>query len=312
MERTIKDIENLDSEFKKLVERQSLLNSRFTGLTLDYNYYLSISYNEDKLHLMRNNIFYRIYGSNYQVRLILSEFDRVQDDMLNLFEEAKKIKTNQQPFLQSSGINSLVETTTLEISSLFDSIVYHLSSVFDYIGNIINYIWGDKGSNTQPLKWSALARSARDPKNELFNLLVGKSIVKLDNDFVEPLYKHRSHLIHKEGDVSSITFTLKNSEDNPISLMFMSTEKFCKNFHELRKIYKDSDMSLRYVIFWIFNKAYDTINELLFSLRLDIIDKGSVPFQRPISPKKLMFASLGDDGTINSPSVGFWHLDNSL
>jgi hypothetical protein len=312
MNRTIKDIENLDSEFKKLVERQSILNSRFTGLTLDYNYYLSISDNEDKLHLMRDNIFYRIYGSNYQVRLILSEFERIQNDMLNLFEEAKNNTTNQQPFLQSSGMNSLVHTTTLQISSLFDSIVYHLSSVFDYIGNIINYIWGDKSSNTQPLKWSSLARSARDPKHELFNLSVGKTIVKLDNDFVEPLYKHRSHLIHKEGDVSSIVFTFNNSEDNPMLLRFMSTEKFCKNFHELRKIHKDTDMTLRYVIFWIFNKAFDTIKELLFSLRLDIINKGSLPFQRQISPKKLMFASISDDGKINSPSTGYWHLDNLL
>jgi hypothetical protein len=58
MERTLKDIDDIQAEYSKLKERQKLLNDRFIALGLDYNYYLATEHNDDKLYLIRNNIFW--------------------------------------------------------------------------------------------------------------------------------------------------------------------------------------------------------------------------------------------------------------
>lgn len=311
MERTLKDIDNIQAEYTKLQERQKLLNDRFIALGLDYNYYLATEHNDDKLYLIRNNIFYRFYGTLFHIDLLQQSFFDAQNYLHGLFEKAKAEKWDT-PFLQSMPVNSLTMTTTMHISSLFDSIVYHLSSIFDYVGNIVNFIFGNKQSHEQALKWSSLASSCRNSKTEFFDLEVGKTIVKTSNDFVEPLYRHRSHLIHKEGDVCHITITLHNTENAPMLLRYMSTQKFCTNFHELRKLSQNHGLTMNFVLFWLCNKVFDTIREILFSLREDIIKKGKLPHERNVGNKKLIFASVSETGFMQSPSTGMWHPQNPL
>lgn len=308
--RTIKDIQDVKLEFQKLKERESLLHNRFLALGMDFKFYLSNSMKDDKIFEIRNDIFYRLYGSNFHIEILLNHFYRIQKQLENLFEKAKEEKS-EQPFMQRRDVLSLNHFSTQQSSTLFDSVIYHLSTIFDYVGNIVNFIWGDKSSNKKPLKWTALARTARDKSQNLYSMKIGEKIRELDNSFVEPLYRHRSMLIHKQGDICNIVITLSNTEPSMV-LRFMSTKKFCKNFGELRTLYKSDDMTMRFVIFWLMNKAYDAIKDILFALKEDLEKRGKHPHQRKGAGSAMIIGMIGENRQFISPSKGFWNEENPL
>lgn len=301
---------DIKAEFEKIKKREEVLNSRFLALGMDFKFYFSVSIDEDKFFNIRNDIFYRLYGSIFHIELLLSHFNAMQHQFEKLSETAKK-ENWQPPFLDNIKLDTFLAFSSQRVSSIFDSIIYHLTTIFDYIGSIINYIFKLTGSKEQPLKWTGLTGNVRDTNKEIYNSSVGNAIRTVDHNFVGPLYGHRSTLIHKQGDICDINIILRNQEPSTV-LEFMSTSLFCKNFHQLKEISKTQRPTLRYVLFWVINRVYDAIREILLALKADMKEKGQHPMQRTGSHKALVFGIIGDSGHFESPSEDHWQINNPL
>ena len=81
--------------------------------------------------------------------------------------------------------NPHFEFIEMEMSAVFDGIIFHLSSVFDYLSHITCYICKKDKSNT--VYWTKLAKAARGKDNEIACLPITRVIDKLDREFITHL-----------------------------------------------------------------------------------------------------------------------------
>jgi hypothetical protein len=95
-------------------------------------------------------------------------------------------------------------------------------------------------------------------------------------------------------------------------LRAMSTDKFTKKFFELKKLSQTHGLSMKFVTFWLFNKTFDSIRDILFGLRNDIINKGKPPFARKGAENAMVLGIMNDKREFVSPSERYWSFENEL
>lgn len=291
------DIENLQVEFENLKQRNRIISDRFYALCLDFKYNSPKEF-QNLLLKSSNDIFYRINSVNFHIRLLLDYSEAKPKSGHELIDIAKPANLDE-PILNNSHVKKIFNFSTQEASSLFDSVIYHITTLFDYMGSMINLIYNLTGTKEESLKWSSLNRTSRDSNKKFHNLNAGKIVRDLNNDFVEPLYKHRSTLIHNRSDICSISMTLRNQEPSLI-FRFMSTPLLCKSFYPLRKLNIGNDLTLRYSVFWIINRTFDAINEILFSIKKDL-DEDELKYSQKVKDKMDEISS-----------VKYWHESDNL
>lgn len=272
----ILDIEDLQFEYSKLKQRSKILSDRFQALNLDFKYNSSIEF-QKLLFKITNDVFFRINSASFHIKLLLDYYEskpKSGDDLIDI----AKPENLDDPILQNARVQNFFNFSSQEASSLFDSVIYHITTLFDYMGCMINLIYNLTGTKEQSLKWSALNRTSRDSDKKFHNFNAGKIVRDLNNDFVEPLYKYRSILIHNRSDICSISMTLRNQEPS-IIFRFLATPFLCKSFYPLRKLNQENELTLRYSVFWLINRTYDAINEMLFSIKKDF-DTNNLKYSR--------------------------------
>ncbi len=266
----ILDIEDINTEYQKLKERQSYLNKRFYAISLDYKSYIEPSWDDQEIYDIRDNILYRIFSALLHSNILLNYFTIIE----NRFEDIRKkdlIRLLNPTFPK----DSLIETATQEISSIFESIIYHLVSSYDYFSTMINFMYGEKKDKQNTLKWNGLVNIARDKTSNLGVRIFSQKIVEINSQFVDKLYNYRSFLIHEKPDLNyfSLKFNAFN-ETSKIDLKFYITKKFTNKFHELKVRSKEKKITLKYVVFWLLNKSITSLNEILFELKKDMGSNG--------------------------------------
>jgi hypothetical protein len=302
----LRDIADLSLEFTKIQERYSLLHDRFTAIGIDYKHFINTSNDEKNIFELRDTTLYRLYGANFHIEVLIRQYREIIIEAQHLHNTKTK-----EFWSQGFEFQSIRNRSVYQISTLFDSIIYHLASIYDYIGNLCNYICGETQSNTQAMKWSSLAKSVRVETNSFSKRKIAPIVNSVNNDFVDKLYGHRSFLIHTRGDLMDIKVSITAS-NGKVNWDFITSDKFCKNFHELRKMNQTHSLTVQYTIFWLVNKAYDTIRQLLFGLRDDMIDLEKAPLSQRAGRNDLIFVLPNPDGTIGSASRPFWKEDNPL
>lgn len=291
MSKKILDIGDINKEFSFLAEQIKFLNERFMAISMDYQFYISGKFGNDRIFELRDNVNYRLFSAQFHIELLLKHHFEIENRFQNIYQKAPdKILAEVYPS------NPIFDYAEEEISSIFDSIVYHLVSVFDYLGTLTNFIFGTKPQET--LMWTSLASSCRDKTNILGNKTFSELISQLDNDFVKKLYNHRSHLIHRSSHInkSNISFKLN---DGKVNVSYITTDGFNKNFSELRKLSKETKITIKFASAWLLKNSLIVISEVLFSLRdeMKLNRKSEIP----------MFGMFDDETkTLKPISENYW------
>lgn len=294
MEKEIKDIEDINNEFKKLNSEIGLLENRLIAVGIDYMYYINSNISQDFLMELRDNIMYRLFSSKFHIELLLVQLSRVNQEILFYLENhPEEFLRNYQP------IHPYFEKFQMEISSIFDSFVYHTVSIFDYISSLVQFVCFQKQEIS--FKWNSLARSSFDPKNALSERPIAQLINNFHVEYVTKLIKYRSLLIHERGDLLHYSFS-KNFLNNDFKIKFFSTQNFLKIFPELKKESELYKFSILYSIFWIQKKTLKITNDILFALKKDMESNPQIPHGLIVHIDK-------DTGKISSTSRDRWFED---
>jgi hypothetical protein len=272
MSKAIKDIEDIQGEFKLLDKKISLLEKRFQATALDYTHYIDNSWGQKRIFELRDSVQYRLFSARLHIEIIIRQHYIIEEKLSKLAIEKPNLIFGQ--FLSA---NPVFERYEQEISCIFDSIIFHLVSVFDYLSTLINYICGKEDQNT--LMWTQLAKSVRDKKNVYSRKSIARLIDELDRNFVTRLYDYRSHLIHKKADFKRYAIEVKLSQKDMIfDARFIATEQFIRHFKELKEESKEFNFTTKYVSFWIMQKTISTITDILFGLKKEMELTKKVPF----------------------------------
>jgi hypothetical protein len=286
----IKDVENPIKEFKELSKRFNLLNDRFLAIAMDYKYYIDSTITDHEIYKLRDNVIYKLSSAKFHFQLLLEYHDRIEFQLNEIYKKDPKII-----FQNGKEFVILQHRAIREIYSIFDSMIYHLCSIFDYLFRLINFVHGKEIANNP--KWN-LFQTSKNLKNFMF---CSKEMVEklqiFDQNFIYPLIKHRSYLIHTENDIGEFTLTI-NSSDKNFDPKFMSTELFKSHFPEIIKENGNTEMTIKYSALWLIDKTIINATEILFELSDDIKRNKKTEFG--------LFVRIGENNVIESPSTPYW------
>lgn len=229
------------------------INNNMIAIGMDYKFYIDSNFTDNKIYEFRDNILYRLRATRLHINLVVNLISSLDRELSEIFKNENGQLSMQIHF----------ENRKSDISALFDSIIFHTISAFDYVSNLVAFL---SLKNHKKLKWNELAQSVRDPKNEIYESSFSPLIDQLDREFVGRLYKHRSDLIHsgKDGEKSSLSIELINGK---VETKILASNKFNKNFSELRKLSKEYDLSISYILFWLLEKTIESIIDIQFELK---------------------------------------------
>ncbi len=282
-----KDVDNIDDKLSDLLNSFSVIDNNMIALAMDYKFYIKEGFGDNEIYTIRDSILYRLRSTRLHARILSGLFTSLDSELTDLHLKSLKDRKDTIP-LQLHFLNR-----EKDISALFDSILFHAVSAFDYVGNLIGFIV----SNKNKLKWTQLAKSCRDEKNEIGKTTMAKLIDNLDRSFVGRLYDHRSYLIHIRNEESSMSYEI-NLTKGIVKSKIDVTKNFIKNFSELRELSRTHDLSLAYVLFWLLEKTTDSIIDIQFGLKdyMETNRKVNIP---------LMFRK-GPNNEILPISSGYW------
>ena len=285
------DIENPEESLSDLRKKFLILHDRFLALAIDYKFYINPEITDSEIYKLRDNVIFRLQSAKFHYELLLNHHFFIEQNI-------KELCKNKSPMI-SGNVNLQIYQmqSTEEIYSLFDSLVYHLCSNFDYLFRLINFVHGNT-QLAQP-KWN-LFKSDKNIKNNLYcSTELINALNKLDENFVYPLIKHRSYLIHNEYAIGGIQIVLNN-----LQTRFLVTDVLKSHFPELTTKYGTTEMSINFAAKWLIDTTFETINEILFEIRDDIKRN-----RKEVMP---LFFSLGLNNTMESSSVNYWGERNEI
>ncbi|MCA0430373.1 MAG: hypothetical protein LCH32_07710 [Bacteroidetes bacterium] len=286
----IKDIDNPKEEFEKLSKRFKTLHDRFLAIAMDYTHYIDSTISENEIFKLRDNVLSRLYSARFHFQLLIEYHYRVENRLKELYN-----KNPKELFQGGFELMSIQEQSTKEIYSLFDSMLYHLCSIYDYLFRLINFAHG-KTILDNP-KWN-LFKSNKNLKNFIYcSEEIIPKLELLDSNFIYPLIKHRSHLIHTESDMGEFKLTFNLGGDN-FNAKFQATKLFKANFPEIVKENSEAELTIKYASIWLIDKTIQTTTEILFELRDDMKRNQKIPHG--------MFVLLGPNNTIQPASTPYW------
>lgn len=286
----INDIEPPKELFDSITERLKLLFNRFIAIAMDYKENINPDFKERTVFELRDNIMFRLKSSQFHFQLLLEQHIRIERRLMELHKNNPLIFLNNAPELTALQFQS-----TNEIYSLFDSLIYHVCSIYDYLFRLINYTTGSE--ILQDCKWNKF-RTEKNSKNFIYcNKEMHSILENLDANFVYPLYKHRSHLIHTENDSGNFKFSFKMSGTD-IKAKFEATKLFMNGFPDLKDNPKFENMTIKYASYWIIDNSIIVITKILLELKNDFIRN-----KKAVQP---FLVRIGNNGKIESISTPYW------
>ena len=285
------DIESYQEELTKMNKSIRKIYHQFMALAMDYQFYKQKTFNDHDIYKLRDEVHYRFKSVRVQTQVLFQHQLRLNQHLQKTYIENK-----EEIFKDYWPSHPLFDQYQEEISSLFDGFIYHLTSIFDYIGNITNYMFGEK--KQEPMNWNSLAKSSRDINTLFGKASFAETIKEIDRQFTTKLYRHRSFLIHERSDIFNSQQFISNNQKTIFS-KFIASNKFVKNFSDLRQIPDEKFITIDYVVFWLFHKTIEEITKVLFSLKAEL----------ELKPEPINFGTIGaigKDGRLVSPSEIYW------
>jgi hypothetical protein len=253
----IKDIEDYKVEMQLIDKKFDSFYYNMLAVAMDYNSYIDPRIKNDSIYKIRDNIIFRLNGAKYH-------FEILNNIIANLDSELTAVHRKVHQKGNLFGPDIIFDQRILQVSYLSDSFFFHLGSGFDYMSTLVEFVYSH--NKDAELKWTQLARASRDERNPFNKTSIATTIDLLDREFIGKLYDHRSHLIHSKIDRSPSSFTINILEANCKAQIF-SSQKFNRNFKELKIIAKERNITIRYSLLWVFHKSLSSLNTILFSLK---------------------------------------------
>lgn len=287
MDNKIIDIENIEEELEQINRDLMLINDRLLALGMDFNTYFNPKLNLDFIYELRDNLMYRIFATNLHFKVLVNHINQIE---ISIGDDADSV-----------NIHPLIDKYQQEIASILDSVVYHSISVYDYLGSTINFAIIRQ---TRTLKWSSLAKSAKDPLNQISKTTISNVILEVNKTFLDQFYRYRSILIHDKPDFGKSMYNISiGKSKNAVQVHFFAGKLLLKSFPKLKEITNGNEnISIRFASFWLMKQNILTINKLLFGLKAEIENSyPDVPplilYLDPITKKQISVSTI------------YWHED---
>lgn len=266
--------QSLDT-LNKLIIRTEL---GLRAVSIMYDEHSDDQFAKDNIYRLKDNIFYRLRLILIQYRILLQEFYKDEHYLNELNEK-------EPAALFTNGFNPHVHSTTLDIASVFDGIIFQMVSVFDYFSHYISYIILKNKQNT--LYWTKLAKASYGKDNEISKLEIKEIIKSADNKFVGRLYDYRSNLIHNKLDSPISIINIPMGNTGRVVLKISISEILQKKF---KSYFSDTNIKNITVIYFTDFLMKETLNtiELILSGLVSEIKAQSHYSQNLASKTKLM------------------------
>jgi len=256
----------------------------------------------DNILVLKDNIKYRLFSASHQYLVFLREMHGSEAYLQKLYKQNPR-------YIDAFPLgNPYFDKVELELSSIFDNIIFQITSLFDYLSHIVCYITFRNKSNT--LYWTKLAKASRGQNNDFTNAEVKKIIDLVDRRFVGKLYDYRSRLLHHKRDQHHFggKTTLGDFE---FHLSFIPSDIALKHFNLINNdIGPDKKFTLTYLASWLIKRTLIEIEAILDGLAVEI-RKNSNFYSNMHNPKKgpnaLLVASFNPETKYMEPmSDGLW------
>lgn len=295
------DIDDRNRDYKFIYSETFRAELGVRTIGLIYHDHPSDKKSYDNVFRLKENIEYRLFSATHQYKVFLKELQSAEDYLQDLYTKTPRyIHPGTFPF----G-NPYFEKVEVELSSIFDSIIFHLSSVFDYLSHAICYMYFVNKEKT--LYWPQLSKKVRgDFRNKY---AMSSTLDLIDRRFVGHLYDYRSRLFHHKRDKHKFAGTVKFN-DFSFRLTMSCSDVSLKHFALINEENKDNKLiTLTFLSSWLLKKTFQEIENLLDAVKIDI-EKDSKFYQNLAKPKDnrgLMFVTMNPETKQVEPmSMGFW------
>ena len=241
----------------------------------------------ENIFIKNDSIHYRLFSLVHQYFLFLNQLNSSE---VFLQEMNKEHPGKVMNFILDNPYFDKVE---LEVSSVFDSIIFHLMSVFDYLSHLIHYITITNKSNTKD--WSSLMKSVNGSNNEFSNLEINNTILKINKELVTNLFKYRSALIHDKRDKH--TFSINHNSQTTLNIQILSSKFSLKSFSLIRESVTEEQITIAFLSSWLIKQSFKEIELLLDALRNEILKNPN--FEETLKNPKSGFTLISYDSKTN-------------
>ena len=241
---------------------------------------------KENVFILKENMQYRLFATTHQYLLMIRELNLAE---LRLHEMHKQ---DPQMFNAFPLGNPHYDQIEVELSSIFDNIIFNLSSVFDYLSHMICYI--SRTDKSKTLYWTKLAKLCRDYKTDFEGQKVREIIDVVDRSFVGKLYDYRSRLLHNKRDKHQFTTTVSfsNQKSFEFDIKILSSNTSRQHFKVIKELIGEKTPTILFMSSYLIKKTFDVIEKVLTEIKDEIKSKSNFynNLRNPKDKKGLMFA----------------------
>lgn len=253
----------------------------------------------ENIFKLKDNIEYRLFSAAHQYLILLQELRNAEIYLEKIYLK-DPLNISTQRFLFS---NPYFDKSELEISSVFDSLIFHITSAYDYLSHALCYMYFKNKQETQD--WKKLANIARGEFKGKFKFC--EKLDSIDRSSFAKLNEYRSRLIHKNRDKHSFSGSLDMIKVKMKVFLFPS-EYARKTFKKLSLENQDKKFTLAYLASWLIKDCFQNIEEILTAVKEDL-ETNSRFYQNMGTPKFQKTLILG---SINSSNNSFEPVSKKL
>ena len=289
----IKDRQQSLETLNKLIQRAEF---GIRAVSIMYDEHSDDQFAKDNIYRLKDNIIYRLSLILVQYRILLQEFYKHEHCLNELNEKEPGALLFNQHIPE-------IHHATLDITSVFDGIIFQMVSVFDYFSHYISYVVLKNKQDT--LYWTKLAKASYGKDNVISKLAIKEIIKTVDNKFVARLYDYRSNLIHNKIDKPIFVATIPTGKGKIILKTSISRnlqKKFKSYFDDL----EIKNITVVYFSDFLLRETSNTIETILGGLVSEIKSQSHYS-QNLASRKKLMLGCIDSDNrTFMTLSDSMW------
>lgn len=300
MEKRILDIENRMNDYNELHNQSIRAEHGIRSLCVMYDDHSSDKHSRENIFILKENVHYRVYSLVHQYSIFLSQLDYHEDHL-------QKLYTKNPHFLTAFPMgNPHFKKVDLEMSSVFDNLIFQISSVYDYLSHLICYVC--KVNKSDSLYWTKLARAATGQNNDFSKLEIRNTISDLNREFVARLYDYRSRLLHNKKDEHIFNGKVK-LHNFDFDLKILASDVALKHFKAICREFPENDITLAFLASWLIKRTFVDIEKILDALRDEILKTSNWHnnIQVPKKPNGFMLFYVDPLTNIGKPSSdGLW------
>jgi len=260
--RTFLDVKDRKADYEKICKEIQRLELGLRAVSVMYDDHSSDMFSKTNIFRLKDNIYYRLISVQHQYKLLLEEQYRSEKYLEEL------VIGNPKALDGFYGENPYFEMLEMNISSIFDGLIFHTVSIIDFFSHVVCYIC--QKNKSIEMYWSQLAKSSRGEKNEISKLQIAKVIDSVDRDFVCRLYDYRSRLVHHKRDRHLFTVN-RGAQPGIFEVRIFSSPEAVKHFQLIKQDHKETEeFTLLFLSSWLISTSIKQISLILEALVFEI------------------------------------------